>query len=509
MTNPIKTALISVSNKEGIIDFAAGLAKLGIKIISTGGTAKAMQEKNIPVTLASEITGFPEIMDGRVKTLHPKIHAGILGKRNTHQEEADKHNIKWIDMVVCNLYPFAETIKKDSSLDNALKQIDIGGPSMIRGAAKNFQDVVVVVSPKDYAPILEALEKERNLNQEQRQQLSAKAFAHTAQYDALITDYLDKNEEPSEELTLPYKKLQTLRYGENPHQKAYVYKSIKNFGYSILDAEKIQGKELSYNNLVDADACIGCVKEVKNPACVVVKHTNPCGVAEHEDINQAFKLAWDADSLSAFGSVIAINKTCTKEIAEHISSVFVELIIAPDFTDDALKIFQQKPNLRVMKLENLAASSVGMQERSIVGGLLLQSYDEYELTSNDLQIVTEQKPSDEALNDMLFAWKVVKHVKSNAIVIAKSRVTLGVGPGQTSRVGSVEIALGKAKDKMANSVLASDAFFPFRDNIDAIAKSEIRAIIQPGGSVRDDEVIAACNEHKIAMVFTEKRCFKH
>jgi len=502
----VNRALISVSDKQGIVEFAQGLHELGIEIISTGGTATKLQAANIPVTLISDITGFPEIMDGRVKTLHPKIHGGILGKRDAHKSEAKQHQIKWIDLVVCNLYPFAKTIQKpNATLDDALENIDIGGPSMLRSAAKNFNWVSVVVSPDDYAEVLQQLQTQGKINLELRKQLAAKAFAHTTQYDAMIANYLNKDF-----LTLNFKKTIDLRYGENPHQQASAYQQIDNAEKNILTAKQIQGKQLSYNNIIDADAAAACIKEfTQQPACVVIKHTNPCGVAEAPDIYTAFVNAWNGDSKSAFGSIVALNQTCTKQIAGFLAKVFLEIVIAPAYETEALNIFAKKPNIRILELKNIMSPPDDLCFKYINGGVLTQTCDNKNILPQDLKIVTKKKPTETEIVDMLFGWKVAKHTKSNAIVIAKNKITLGIGPGQVSRIDSVETALRKANHKVQDAVLISDAFFPFRDSIDQIANSGIKAIIQPGGSIRDKEVIAACDEHGIAMVFTGVRCFNH
>jgi len=504
----LKRALISVSNKQGLEDFARGLHELDIEIISTGGTAKILQDANIPVTNVSEITGFPEIMNGRVKTLHPKIAGGILGKRDQHAKEAEEQQIPWIDLVVCTLYPFAETIAKPKvDLDTALENIDIGGPTMIRAAAKNFPYVGVIVDPNDYSVILSELQKSKDLDLITRMKLAAKAFAHVSQYDSLIAEYLSATPFP-EQLTLAFNKISQLRYGENPHQKASLYKKLGEEG-SLFIAKQHQGKQLSFNNIFDADSAIACLKEFSEPACVVIKHANPCGVAEHNEINQAFTNAWHADSKSAFGGIVALNRICSKQIVAFLAKVFIEIVVAPKYTKEALAILQKKPNLRVLEIKDLAKPPEQYQFKHIDGGMLLQTTDDYNITANDLKIVTKIKPSPQEIDDLLFAWKVVKHVKSNAIVIARDKTTLGIGHGQVSRVDAVKIAASKAGSALFEAVLASDAFFPFRDSIDLISSTNLAAIIQPGGSIRDAEVIAACDEHHMVMVFTGIRCFNH
>lgn len=505
----VKTALISVSNKENIIELGKGLDGLGIEIISTGGTAKALRDVGITVTNVSDYTGFPEIMEGRVKTINPLVEGGILGLRDKHAEDAEAHNIKWIDLVVCNLYPFAETIQKhDVTLDIALEHIDIGGTTMIRSAAKNVGWVGVVVDPADYDSVLNELQEHGGLTFDTRKRLSAKAFGHTTKYDTLIHNYL-KSEPLSDDFSLTFEKYYDLRYGENPHQQAAAYKAPIATGSNILNAVIHQGKKLSYNNIMDADGALDCVKEFDEPACVVVKHANPCGVATGEDITDCFHRAFNADSLSAFGGIVALNRTCTTDIAEALRKIFIEIVLAPDFEAGALELFAKKENLRVLEIGQLGSHEPRLEYKYVDGGLLVQEADVKTIVLDDLTTVTKVKPSDKNMVDMLFGWKVLKHVKSNAILIAKDNTTLGIGPGQVSRVDAVEIAVRKSGDYLDASILASDAFFPFRDSIDQIAETGIKAVIQPGGSIRDEEVIEACDEHGIAMVFTGARCFKH
>ena len=505
----VKTALISVSNKENIIELGKGLDGLGIEIISTGGTAKALRDVGITVTNVSDYTGFPEIMGGRVKTINPLVEGGILGLRDKHAEDAEAHNIKWIDLVVCNLYPFAETIQKpDVTLDIALEKIDIGGPTMIRSAAKNVGWVGVVVDPADYDSVLNELQEHGGLTFDNRKRLSAKAYGHTTKYDTLIHNYL-KSEPLSDDFSLTFEKYYDLRYGENPHQQAAAYKAPIATGSNILNAVIHQGKKLSYNNIMDADGALDCVKEFDEPACVVVKHANPCGVATGEDITDCFHRAFNADSLSAFGGIVALNRTCTTDIAEVLRKIFIEIVLAPDFEAGALELFAKKKNLRVLEIGQLESRDPRLEYKYVDGGLLVQETDVKTIVLDDLTTVTKVKPSDKNMVDMLFGWKVLKHVKSNAILTAKDNTTLGIGPGQVSRVDAVEIAVRKSGDYLDGSILASDAFFPFRDSIDQIAETGIKAVIQPGGSIRDEEVIEACDEHGIAMVFTGARCFKH
>ncbi len=495
----VKRALISVSDKTGIVEFARALCALNIEIISTGGTRQVLADAKIAVRDISDVTGFPEMMDGRVKTLHPHVHGGILGLRDKHVTPG----IEWIDLVVVNLYPFAATIKKPNvTFDDAIENVDIGGPTMIRSAAKNMGWVGVVVDPNDYVTVLDELRAEGGLRFALRQELATKAFLHTAQYDELIYQYLKKGS--ATQLDLHLVKHQELRYGENPHQSASAYR-LSNSG--ILSAKQHQGKELSYNNIADADAAVACVREFSEPACVIVKHANPCGVASGDTLLSSFQQAFQADAQSAFGGILALNQSCSKEIAEGITQHFFEVIIAPDFTQDALAIFAKKPNLRVLQLNDTPSTAFEM--KFIEGGVLMQEKDKKIVTALDLKIVTTRKPSEHDIKNMLFAWRVIKHIKSNAILIAKENRTIGVGAGQVSRVDAVDIAIKKAGDALSGSILASDAFFPFRDSIDRLAHLGIHAIIQPGGSMRDEEVIAACNEHQIAMAFTGVRCFKH
>lgn len=502
-----KRALISVSDKKNIVEFARGLADLNIEIISTGGTSKLLRDANIPVKDVSDITRFPEIMDGRVKTLHPKIHGGILGKRDNHEDIAKQHDIHWIDLVVVNLYPFAETIKQPNvAFSKAIENIDIGGPTLIRAAAKNMDWVGVLVDPTDYESVLAELTQKKALSTATRKKLAAKAFAHTAHYDALIYQYLDDAKFPHE-LNLHYEKLSELRYGENPHQTACAYRD-PDHQTGILSAKQLQGKQLSYNNITDADAAVACVSEFTKPACVIVKHANPCGAALADNIEQAFQRAFNADSQSAFGGIVALNQPCTKHVAVALANIFIEVLIAPHYEPEALDILAKKTHLRVLEL-SMQPQKPKQEFKFIEGGLLIQDKDRSVLNSSQLQVMTQVAPSEEELKSMSFAWQVLKHIKSNAILIVKNHITIGIGAGQVSRIDAVHMALRKAGSDLTGAVLASDAFFPFRDSIDLIAKSGVRTILQPGGSVRDEEVIAACNEHGIAMVFTGIRSFKH
>jgi phosphoribosylaminoimidazolecarboxamide formyltransferase / IMP cyclohydrolase len=502
----VKRALISVSDKTGITEFARALHELDIEIISTGGTSKLLRDANIPVLDVADITQFPEMMDGRLKTLHPKIHGGILGLRDTHATAAMAHAIGWIDLVIVNLYPFAATIKNaNATYDDAVENIDIGGPTMIRAAAKNQGWVGVIVEPMDYEKVLVELRDTNSLSFSLRKQLATKAFGHTAAYDALIFNYLEKKTLPAP-LTLELDKFADLRYGENPHQAASAY-LVKGQGHGILQATQHQGKQLSYNNITDADAALACVQEFSAPACVIVKHANPCGAAVARTIDQAFTNAFNADPQAAFGGIIALNRPCDETIAAAISKVFIEVLIAPSYSAAALTLLANKPNLRVLELT--PDTTAAQELKFVTGGVLIQDKDLAVIAQNDLTVVTARQPDVAEYDAMLFAWRVLKHIKSNAILIANAAHTLGVGAGQVARIDAVDIALRKAAGKTQGAVLASDAFFPFRDSIDSLANTGIRAVIQPGGSVKDAEVIAACNELGIAMVFTGKRCFKH
>lgn len=509
----IKQALISVSDKTGIIEFAKELHQFGVKIISTGGTARVLTENGVPNIEISDYTGFPEMMDGRVKTLHPKIHGGILGIRDEHLAIATDHGIDWIDLIVCNLYPFQKTTEKQGvTLEEVIENIDIGGPSMIRSGSKNYGFVTTIVQPADYQLVLDEI-KSGGVQFETRQKLAIKAFGQTAKYDTFINYYLEKrllesNNDFPTNLTLQYELKQTLRYGENPNQKAALYK-IPNSNSAILDAKIHQGIELSYNNVLDCEAAYNIVKEFIDPACVVIKHTNPCGVAIDADIVTAFERSYHADDLSAFGGIISLNRKCTASIALSISKVFAEIVIAPEYDAEALEILSKKKKLRVLEISDFYRQSLNMEYKSINGGMLAQESNQFNVELINLELKTNAKSNDKELQTALFGWKVLKHIKSNGILIAKDNVTIGIGMGQVSRVDAVNLALQKAGDKSVGSILLSDAFFPFRDSIDLIAKHGIKTIIQPGGSIKDQEVIDACDELGIAMYFTGSRCFKH
>lgn len=519
MNKKITRALISVSDKSGIVEFCQELSQLGIEILSTGGTAKTLAEHNISVTDVSDYTGFPEMMDGRVKTLHPKVHGGILGRRGIDDAIMLKNGIKPIDMVVVNLYPFEETIAKaDCDLETAIENIDIGGPTMIRAAAKNHVDVAIIVHPSDYASTLSELKNANNcLSAETRFKLALKSFEHTARYDTAIATYLGSinNNQFPDTLNLQFYLNQTMRYGENPHQNAAFYREKSPASGTIAAARQIQGKELSYNNIADADAALECVKAFNDkPTCVIVKHANPCGVAEADDILAAYDKAYSTDPTSAFGGIIAFNRELDKKTAsEIIKRQFVEVIIAPSISPDAQTVLVEKQNIRALECGMWnAIDQPSFDFKRIAGGLLVQDKDVGQITRSDIKVVSQRAPTEQELVDLLFAWKVAKFVKSNAIVYCKNGQTIGVGAGQMSRVYSAKIAGIKASDEgliVPGSAMASDAFFPFRDGIDAAAEAGITAIIQPGGSMRDNEVIAAANEHNIAMVFTGMRHFRH
>ncbi|WP_150299632.1 bifunctional phosphoribosylaminoimidazolecarboxamide formyltransferase/IMP cyclohydrolase [Pseudomonas profundi] len=527
---PVRRALISVSDKTGIVEFARELSALNVEILSTGGTFKLLREQGIEAVEVADYTGFPEMMDGRVKTLHPKIHGGILGRRDMDGEVMQQHGIQPIDLVAVNLYPFAATVARPGcSLPDAIENIDIGGPTMVRSAAKNHKDVTIVVNASDYADIIESL-KSGGLSYAQRFDLALKAFEHTAAYDGMIANYLgtiDKTRETlstEERSAFPrtfnsqFLKVQDMRYGENPHQSAAFYREAQPADASIATAVQLQGKELSYNNVADTDAALECVKSFTKPACVIVKHANPCGVAVVPDneggIRQAYELAYATDSESAFGGIIAFNRELDGETAKAIVyRQFVEVIIAPRISAAAREAVSAKANVRLLECgEWTTERQAGWDYKRVNGGLLVQSRDTGMITEADLKVVTRRAPTEQEVHDLVFAWKVAKFVKSNAIVYASKRQTIGVGAGQMSRVNSARIAAIKAEHaglQVAGAVMASDAFFPFRDGIDNAAKAGIRAVIQPGGSMRDAEVIAAADEADIAMVFTGMRHFRH
>lgn len=524
---PIRRALLSVSDKTGITEFAQALSARGVELLSTGGTARLLADAGLPVTEVSDYTGFPEMMDGRVKTLHPKVHGGILGRRGTDDEIMAKHQISAIDMVVVNLYPFAETVAKPGcTLEDAVENIDIGGPTMVRSAAKNHKDVAIVVKSSDYSNIIAEMDAGQNsLSFDTRFDLAIKAFEHTAAYDSMIANYFGQKVKPyfgdttqpsgqfPRTLNLNFIKKQDMRYGENSHQNAAFYIEENIQEASISTAVQLQGKALSYNNIADTDAALECVKQFDKPACVVVKHANPCGVAVADSLLTAYDNAFKTDPTSAFGGIIAFNRELdAKTAAEIIERQFVEVIIAPSVAEDALPVLAAKQNVRVLTCGQWQHPAAALDFKRVNGGLLVQDRDLGMVGDTDLKVVSKRQPTEQELKDALFCWKVAKFVKSNAIVYAKNNMTIGVGAGQMSRVYSAKIAGIKAGDEgleVAGCAMASDAFFPFRDGIDAAAAVGITCVIQPGGSIRDDEVIAAADEHNIAMIFTGMRHFRH
>lgn len=508
----IKTALISVSNKDGIVDFAKHLNKLGIRIISTGNTAKLLKQNSIDVTLVSEITKFPEMLDGRVKSVHPNIFAGILADRKNkkHVNELKKLKISPIDLVAINFYPFEGVARKNPRLKEATKNIDIGGPSLVRAAAKNHENVLVIVNPGDYNGVIEKI-KSRKITKEYRLSLAAKAFSHTARYDSIICNYLNnlaKVQFPGI-LNLTFRKLQDLRYGENPHQVASFYRDFIVNESCAAAAKQLQGKELSFNNILDVDAAFELVKEFEKPAAAVIKHTNPSGVASAETIEEAYKKAHETDAKSAFGCVVALNRSLNARAAALMKPLFIEAVICPKFEKDALEILKEKKNLRLLETGAVNKQKSRLDLKKVAGGILAQNDYYPEINEKNLKVATKRKPTKKELNDMVFAFKVNKHVKSNSIVLAKGNVTVGIGAGQMSRVDAVKLAVMKSEGKSEGAVMSSDAFFPFRDGVDEAAKAGVTAIIQPGGSVRDEEIIQAANEYNIAMVFTGIRLFRH
>ncbi|MBP2625703.1 MAG: Bifunctional purine biosynthesis protein purH [Firmicutes bacterium] len=511
----IKRALISVSDKTGIIEFARELHNYGVEIISTGGTMKTLKEAGIPVKYVSEVTGFPEIMDGRVKTLNPYIHGGILAVRDNaaHVEAMEKHNIPGIDMVVVNLYPFRQTIEKPGvSLEDAVENIDIGGPAMIRAASKNFKYVTVVVNPARYDDVLRQLAQGGNISPEFRMALAKEAFSHTAEYDACITNYLAGQlgeGQFADTVHLVYEKVQPLRYGENPQQQAAFYREKHFSGSGVANARQLHGKELSFNNIVDVEAAYSIVAEFDKPAAAIIKHTNPCGTGIGSNLAEAYEKAYAADPLSAYGGIIGLNREVDVVTAVQISKLFIEAVIAPGFSEDALVILSKKQNIRLLVADMLQADCKQADIKTVSGGMLIQERDMATELQSDMKVVTKRQPSSDEWEQLMLAWKVVKHVKSNAIVVAGDNQTLGVGAGQMNRVGSAAIALNQAGERTKGAVMSSDAFFPFRDTVDVAAKAGITAIIQPGGSMRDDESIQAADEQGIAMVFTGVRHFKH
>lgn len=509
-------ALISVSDKTGILEFAKELEKLGVHIISTGGTAAKLAENGVDVMGISNVTGFPECLDGRVKTLHPAVHGGILAMRDNpgHMKQLADLNIETIDIVAINLYPFKETILKSSvTLEEAIENIDIGGPTMLRSAAKNHKDVVVICDPVDYGPVINELKENGTVSYATKYRLALKVFQHTAAYDAMISDYLRKEIEGElpDNLTLTFERIQELRYGENPHQKAYYYKEIQPYPGSLVNAVQLHGKELSFNNINDTNGALQTLKEFEEPTVVAVKHANPCGVGTGKDIYEAYIKAYEADPVSIFGGIVAANRTVDEKTAVEINKIFVEIVIAPDYTEEAIAALTQKKNIRLLKLADILAKAPNdaFDMKKVSGGILIQEMDNDLFNDKDVKVVTDRAPSEKEMEDMRFAMKVVKHIKSNGIVIAKDGKTIGVGPGQVNRIWAVENSIKQATDSTEGAALASDAFFPFDDCVTEAAKAGITAIIQPGGSIRDEDSIKKANELGIAMVFTGVRHFKH
>ncbi len=508
-------ALISVSDKTGVVEFAKELEALGCEVISTGGTASRLAESGINVTGISDVTGFPECLDGRVKTLHPAVHGGILAMREKpeHMAQIKELGIEPIDIVAINLYPFKQTIlKPDVTMAEAIENIDIGGPTMLRSAAKNHKDVVVVCDPADYEAVIAELKQNGSVSYETKYRLALKVFQHTAAYDAMISDYLRKQAgyDLPDNLTLTFEKAQDLRYGENPHQKAYYYKEIKPAAGDLVNAKQLHGKELSFNNINDTNAAVETLREFDEPAIVAVKHANPCGIGTADNLFDAYIKAYEADPVSIFGGIVAANREITADVATEISKIFLEIVIAPSFTKEAFDILSQKKNIRLMELAAICDKEAGgLDFKKVSGGLLVQEKDNLIFNKEDLRVVTEKSPTDEQMKDMVFGMKAVKHIKSNGIVLVRDGKTIGMGPGQVNRVGALEIAIRQACEDTKGTVLASDAFFPFDDCVTMAAEAGISAIIQPGGSIRDEDSIKKCNELGIAMVFTGMRHFKH
>ena len=516
----VTRALISVSHKEGVLDFAKGLAKLNIEILSTGGTAKMLRDGGVPVKDVSEFTGFPEMLDGRVKTLHPKVHGGLLGMRGNpeHVKQMQQHGIQPIDLVVVNLYPFEQTVAKPNvTLAEAIENIDIGGPTMLRSAAKNYTDVAVVCAPRDYGRVLEEIQKTGEVSAKTRFELCRTVFLHTARYDSAISAWLN-NQVPDEEktrfpniLTLQFEKVQNLRYGENPHQQGAFYREFGTQEPCVAHAKLLQGKEMSFNNYLDANSALELAKEYDGIAAVIIKHNNPCGVATGTSLADAYRKARDCDPVSAFGGVIAFNHLVDLETAKEMTATFVEVVVAPEFAPDALDELKKKKDLRLLDIgAAIKGKPEGMDLKKVTGGLIYQDRDLGRIEDvTALQVATKRKPTADEYQALAFAWKVCKHVKSNAIVFTHPDRTVGIGAGQMSRLDSVRLAVMKAQSSLKGTVLASDAFFPFRDGLDEAAKAGVTAVIQPGGSLKDDEVIKAADEHGIAMVFTKMRHFRH
>jgi len=510
----IKRALISVSNKAGVVDFAKKLENLGIEILSTGGTAKTLKESHVKVTDVSDYTGFPEMMDGRVKTLHPKIHGGLLALRDNpkHMEEADKNGVKMIDLVVVNLYPFEQTMEREGATEEEIiENIDIGGPSMVRSSAKNFKFVTILTDPDDYEKVLMEIEKDGDTTIETRKKLARKAFTLTHRYDDRIEHFFRLSLDEPELLDLHYEKVESLRYGENPHQKAAFFRNPENTDSNITNSKVLHGKQMSFNNIVDGDSALELVKEFHTPTVVMIKHNNPCGVASAETIEKAFELSHQVDPLSAFGCVIACNQEVNSAIVDYMKKekMFVEMIIAPSYEKKALERLMTRENLRIVEVGALKLDLYKTDIKKVAGGLLIQTKDMYELVPSDLKVVTKKAPTEDEIASLLFATKVVKHVMSNAVVMAKGSVVVGVGAGQMSRVDSVDIACKKGGEKIKGSVMSSDAFFPFADAMELAIEHGVKSIIQPGGSIKDEEIIRRADELGISMVFSGRRYFRH
>jgi phosphoribosylaminoimidazolecarboxamide formyltransferase/IMP cyclohydrolase len=510
---PIRRALVSVFDKTGVEELARGLHEAGVEIVSTGSTAARIADAGVPVTGISDVTGFPECLDGRVKTLHPKVHAGILADRSKqdHLDQLDELEVTAIDLVVCNLYPFADTVASGASDAEVVEMIDIGGPTMVRAAAKNHASVTIVTDPRDYEPLLGQLRADGGLSLQSRTELAAKAFAHTAAYDAQVSQWFHRDEAFPAKLSMQVSKQQDLRYGENPHQEAafYVHREAAAAGHGVGAAEVLHGKELSYNNILDTDSAWGMAIDFDEPCVAIIKHTNPAGYAVRDTLEDAYVAALAGDPVSAFGGIVATNRPIDLATAQRITEVFTEVVIAPGYDQDALEQLRTKKNLRILRMPHAQRPTEGWDMRAVSGGLLVQHADVGVEPTDDWSVATDAKPDDAAMADLRFAWTVAKHVKSNAIVLVKDRAVVGVGAGQMSRVDSVRLAVEKSGDRHVGAVLASDAFFPFRDGPDAAAEAGVIAMIQPGGSVRDDEVVAAADEHGIAMVLTGRRHFRH
>ena len=518
----MKRALISVSDKTGIVEFAKELSNLGVEIISTGGTYHTLQQAGISCISISSVTNFPECLDGRVKTLHPSIHAGILAIRGNeqHMKQLAELGVDTIDMVIVNLYPFKQTILKEGvTREQAIENIDIGGPTMIRAAAKNYQDVAVIIDPSDYGKVLDELKQNHDISIDTKFYLSAKVFMHTAHYDSLIADYMKKQagiEQFPNTLSLTYEKVQEMRYGENPHQKAAFYREVGNIQGALANAVQLHGKELSFNNINDTNGALELLKEYDEPTIVACKHANPCGVGSAENIYDAYMKAYNSDPVSIFGGIIVSNREIDKATAEEINKIFVEIVLAPSFEKEAIEILEKKKNIRLMTLDNITQKlpKGTFDMKKVSGGILVQDIDNELLIEQDLKVVTKTKPSDSEMEDLLFAWKMVKYTKSNGIAIAKNKQSVGIGPGQVNRIWACEQAIEHGinhlgAETVKGAALASDAFFPFPDCVEACAKAGITAIIQPGGSVRDQESIDACDKAGIAMIFTGMRHFRH